>query len=327
MKNGLVVLSLFDGLSGAQIALERAGIPVKTYYASEIDKYAMQIAQKNYPNTIQLGDITRYEEWDIEQPDLIIGGSPCVGFSVAGRGKNFEDPQSKLFFTFIAILEKYKSRYFLLENVKMKNEWRDAITAYIQEIYPGVEPILINSARLSAQNRQRNYWTNIPNVTQPEDKGIYLQDIIEDGIVDRDKAYALTSSYHDTHNFKDYTTKNRRQIVYKDIPFPYSRISKKFQFHVNGITRPKEDQQSRIYNTEGKMKPMTASGCKMYITPDGIVYRNLTPEECERLQTIDDGYTSGISNTQRYKMLGNGFTVDVIAHILRGIHGNTTETE
>ena len=171
------VLSLFDGMSCGQQALQRAGIKVNNYYACEIDKYAIQVAQKNFPNTMQLGDvqdmkIPNYREGSI---DLLVGGSPCQGFSFAGRQLNFTDPRSKLFFEFVKVLEKLKPKYFLLENVRMKKESEHIITKYL-----GVEPIAINSALVSAQNRNRLYWTNIPNVTQPQDKNIVLADILED---------------------------------------------------------------------------------------------------------------------------------------------------
>lgn len=153
------VLSLFDGISCGRVALERAGIPVETYYASEIDKYAIQIAQKNYPDTIQIGDVTKvdFSEY-IGKVDLIIGGSPCQGFSFAGKQLNFNDPRSKLFFEFLRAVRTIKPKYFLLENVKMKKEFQDIISERL-----GVQPIEINSALVSAQNRIRLYWTNIPS--------------------------------------------------------------------------------------------------------------------------------------------------------------------
>ncbi|MCP3675800.1 MAG: DNA (cytosine-5-)-methyltransferase, partial [Gammaproteobacteria bacterium] len=173
------VLSIFDGISAGRIALERANIPVDKYYASEVDKYAIKITQNNYPDTIQLGDVTQWRKWELPEIDLVIGGSPCQGFSFAGKQLNFDDPRSKLFFEFVDILKHHKPKYFLLENVKMKKEYQAVITEAM-----GVEPIEINSALVSAQNRKRLYWTNIPNVTQPEDKGILLKDIIESGEVD-----------------------------------------------------------------------------------------------------------------------------------------------
>jgi site-specific DNA-cytosine methylase len=257
----MIVLSLFDGMSCGYEALKRAGIPVTKYYASEIDKYAIQIAMKNHPDIIQLGDVENWREWDIEKPDLIIGGSPCQGFSFAGKQLAFDDPRSKLFFTMMDIIEHYKPRFKLLENVKMKKEHLGVITNYM-----GVEPMFINSALVSAQNRQRYYWFNW-DATEPEDKGILLKDSIENGFVDKDKAYCIDANYWKGGNKKSYFEKRRRQLVFED--------------------------------------------CRLG------QYRKLTPIECEWLQTLPDNYTEGVSNTQRYKMLGNGWTVDVIAHILK----------
>ncbi len=169
------VLSLFDGISCGRLALERAGIPVEKYYASEIDKYAIQIAQKNYPDTIQLGDVTKLNYLELLDVDLVIGGSPCQGFSFAGKQLNFNDPRSKLFFEFVRAVKKIKPKYFLLENVKMKKEFQDIISEQL-----GVQPIEINSSLVSAQNRKRLYWTNIPNVTIPKDKDILLKDILHE---------------------------------------------------------------------------------------------------------------------------------------------------
>jgi len=168
------VLSLFDGIACGRLALERAGIKVDNYFASEIDKYAMQIALKNYPDIIQLGDINKWEEWDLPKIDLIMGGSPCTNLSVAGDGKGLEGSQSSLFYKFVDIVKAYKPKYFLLENVRMKKEWADLISKEL-----GVEPTLINSALVSAQNRERLYWANFP-ISQPEDKGILLKDIIHE---------------------------------------------------------------------------------------------------------------------------------------------------
>ena len=169
------VLSLFDGLSCGQIALNRADIKYDNYYASEIDKHAIKVTQHNYPNTIQLGSVTEIKGSDLPQIDLIIGGSPCQGFSFAGKQLNFDDPRSKLFFEFVRLKNELNPKYFLLENVVMKQEFQDVITEYL-----GVKPIKINSKLVSAQTRERLYWTNIPNVKEPEDCGITLSDILED---------------------------------------------------------------------------------------------------------------------------------------------------
>ena len=168
------VLSLFDGMSCGQIALNQLGIKVDKYYASEIDKYAITITKKNFPNTIHLGDVTKVKAEDLEPIDLLMGGSPCQGFSFAGRQLNFNDPRSALFFEFVRLLKECKPKYFLLENVRMKKEYQDVISEHL-----GVEPIMINSALVSAQNRVRLYWTNIPNIIQPQDKGLMLKDILE----------------------------------------------------------------------------------------------------------------------------------------------------
>lgn len=274
----MIILSLFDGISAGRVALEKASLPIDKYYASEIDKYCLQISQKNYPDIIQLGDIKNWRDWNIEKPDLIMGGSPCQGFSFAGKQLAFNDKRSVLFFEFINILKHYKPKYFLLENVPMKKEFLEIISNEI-----GVQPILINSALVSAQQRKRYYWTNIENITQPNDKRICLKDVIENGFVDRDKSYCLDASYYKGTNLNIYFNKSRRQAVFNK-PIRIGDFGKKCEY-----------QKS---------------------------YRKLTPLECERLQTFPDNYTEGVSNTQRYKMLGNSWTVDVITHILKFININ-----
>lgn len=296
------VLSLFDGMSCGQIALQRLGIKVNKYYASEIDKYAMQVTNANFPNTIQIGNVLEVQGKDLDPIDLLIGGSPCQGFSFAGKQLNFEDPRSKLFFEFVRLLKECKPKYFLLENVKMKKESQDIISKYL-----GVEPVEINSCLLSAQNRRRLYWTNIPNLAVPEDKGLQLKDIIEHGKVDRHKSYCIDANYFKGTNLVQYLKKCRRQVV-----FNYSSSGRG-----NGVV------EHRFYESEEKKAhTLTRVGySKRSFTgvynKDGI--RKLTPLECERLQTVTEGYTDFVSNTQRYKMLGNGWTVDVIAHIFRNI--------
>ena len=304
------VLSLFDGISCGQVALERAKIPVDTYYASEIDRYAIQITQKNYPDTIQLGDVSKLK--GVKDIDLLIGGSPCQGFSKAGKQLNFEDPRSKLFFEYVRILNEINPKYFLLENVAMKKEYRDIITGYL-----GVEPITINSDMVSAQHRNRLYWTNIPGVVPPKNKGVLLEDIIESGDVDKDKSYCIDANYFKGTNAKTYFCKSKRQVVWV-IPV----ATKKGYVEVsNGdcidLTFIKSKTRRGRLMIE-KSNCLTASPynyCK--VTNDW--FRLLTPVECERLQTLPDDYTKGISNTQRYKCLGNGWTVDVVAHIMRHI--------
>lgn len=306
------VLSLFDGMSCGQIALERAGIKVDKYFASEIDKYAIEITQKNYPNTIQLGNVTQWHEWKLPKIDLLIGGSPCQGFSKAGKQLNFNDPRSRLFFEFVNVLKHVKPKYFLLENVKMKKEYQNIISEFL-----GVEPITINSSLVSAQRRERLYWTNIPGIEQPTDKGILLESILQDGEVDRDKSFCLDANYFKGTNAKQYLSKIRRQIVWV-IP----EATKKGYVEVSegqciDLTFIKSKTRRGRLMLE-KSNCLTASKfnyCK--VTKDW--FRLLTPNECERLQTVPENYTEGISDTQRYKMLGNGWTVDVISHIFKNI--------
>lgn len=310
----IVVLSLFDGMSCGQIALERAGIPVKKYYASEIDKWAIQITKKNYPNTIHLGDITYWKEWGIETPDLILAGSPCQGFSNAGHGLNFDDRRSKLFFVFKDILfywiDKNPKLKFLLENVKMKKVWQDVISDQM-----GLEPVLINSAMVSAQNRQRLYWANW-DITQPEDKGIFLKDIVESGEVDIDKSYTIDANYFkggEPHNFSG---EGKAASLSAQGVGSIGGHTGIYQIKVKSLKHgwmPEKIVKSEKYPPLAAQSPDTKYKVS---TDDGYTYRKLTPLECERLQTVPEGYTEGVSNTQRYRMLGNGWTVDVIVHIL-----------
>ena len=302
---------MFDGMSCGQLALKKAGIKVNTYHASEIDKYAMSITKKNFPSTLQMGDITKLEDWRLKLIkdeigiDLVIGGSPCQGFSFAGNQLNFEDPRSKLFFDFVRVLKILRPKYFLLENVRMKKESQDIISEYM-----GVEPVAINSNLVSAQNRHRLYWTNIP-FDMPEDKGIVLADILEDGVTDREKSHCLDANYFKGGNLKSYFQKHRRQLVFTN------RCIQVGEADLKGF-----DIIKRVYSPEGKAPTLTTMGGghrEPKVIVDELTWRKLSCLECERLQTVPDGYTEGVSNTQRYRMLGNGMTVDVIAHILKGI--------
>ncbi len=342
MKDSINVLSLFDGMSCGQIALERAGISVNKYYASELDAHAMKITQHNYPNTIQLGDVTKWKEWDIDWAsiDLVIGGSPCQGFSFAGKQLNFDDPRSKLFFEFVDICHRVADENpkmkFMLENVRMKKEYQDVISKYL-----GVEPIAINSLLVSAQNRYRLYWTNIPNVTQPEDKGILLKDILEENIdgkyllsdakIDRvlnsnrgkgffyssethDKIGTLIAGYHKEPTDGSYV---KEKIITGAAQRGRYLVDGKRADHtvdsMSGLT-----EQRIEFREDGRSNCITSvqkDSLVGIIGSDEYVCRKLTPIECERLQTVPDNYTSVVSNTQRYKALGNGWTVDVIAHI------------
>lgn len=304
------VLSLFDGISCGQVALNRAGIKYDKYFASEIDKYTIQITQKNYPNTIQLGDIRDVKGSDLPKIDLLIGGSPCQGFSLAGKQLNFDDERSKLFFEFIRLLRECNPKYFLLENVPMKKEWIDIISEYV-----GVEPIEINSTLVSAQNRKRLYWTNIQNIEQPLDKNIYLEDIVlEDALVDRDKSRAIIASIGRTTH-REYYLKNQGQMVYDAIMLSniYGGFKEsKPRVHLN------KSVTIRTAGGGGHIPSLVINNKTQNFSIEEIkkVIRIVTPIECERLQTLPDNYTEGVSNTQRYKAIGNGWTVDVISHIL-----------
>ena len=387
------VLSLFDGMSCGQIALNRLGIKVDTYYASEIDKYAMEITQKNFPETIQIGDVCAVRGEDYQDVDLILAGSPCQGFSFAGKQLAFNDPRSALFFEFIRLLKEIKPKYFLLENVKMKKEYLQIISEQVSACYPeipfGIEPIFINSSLVSAQSRQRYYWTNIPNITQPEERGIVLRDILEEDPSENpvkdtarnqrhyknidEKSLCMTATmYKGAGNngmtlvpiragawrgrsldesgknvkWKETTPKqmletrkdeksNAVSTFTKDnvvVTFSEDRINK-FKETLKDDPKPSANgiiqlnnpshSSSRVYSPEGKSPTLMAGnsggGKEPVKINDGVYWRKLTPVECERLQTVPDNYTEGVSNTQRYKMLGNGWTVEVICHILKNM--------
>ena len=444
---GLKVLSLFDGMSCGQLALQRLGIEVDTYYASEIDKYAIQVTQANFPKTIQVGDVCELKAEDYQDIDLILAGSPCQGFSFAGKQLAFDDPRSALFFEFIRLLKEIKPKYFLLENVKMKQQFQDVITEQVSACYPDFEggdllggqikPILINSALLSAQNRQRLYWTNIPNIEQPEDKGIVLRDILEDEInsefyykeksisymergndkwqqagkrrkygyeqnADKEKSFTITENWHKgvPYNYfketkpkqvglaKEYISKKsiEKYVENKNAEFndPYNKKTikgnkstalrtnssngnmwvnekaiknlpkgssgKSWFFEqqtylpnsektralksgsgsgnipkvVSGAWRGryKEDgktEQKLELNQSGKSNSLTTVQKDSVVVNEELSWRKLTPLECMRLQTVPDDYLMPVSNTQKYKLLGNGMTVDVIAHILNNM--------
>jgi DNA (cytosine-5)-methyltransferase 3A len=276
------ILSLFDGISCGRVALERAGVKVDNYYASEIDEFAIKVSRFNHDDVQQIGNVLNIDETALPQIDLIMGGSPCQGFSFAGKGLAFEDPRSRLFFEFVDLIDRCKPKYFLLENVRMKKEFLDIITEYLE-----VEPILINSSLVSAQNRQRYYWTNIPNIGPPEDT---CSDMLEDILEPRpSRKYLAGQQLRD-----NYQGGNQLNPNYKS-------------------------QANRIHDINKKAPTIMAGShgyANGYINQDGDI-RKLTPIECERLQTLPDNYTDGVSDTQRYKGLGNGWTVDVVAHILR----------
>lgn len=279
----LTVLSLFDGMSCGQIAISQLTSDY-IYFASEIDKYAMEIAQKNFPNTKQLGDITNVISERLPKIDLLIGGSPCQSFSFAGKQLNFDDTRSNLFFEYVRVLEETNPKYFLFENVNMKKESRDIISHYL-----GCEPIEINSNLVSAQNRKRLYWTNIP-FNGIVESNVQIKDIVDFNGVVEDKYYL--SEARISHRKSKETAKKFRTTPYLT------------------ATLPKCPTLTKRYHKMGNTDPMVM---------DSRGPRKLTPQECEALQTVPLGYTEGVSNTQRYAMLGNGWTVEVIRQLLSGI--------
>lgn len=276
------VLSLFDGMSCGQLALNKLGVQYDTYLASEVDKYAIQVTQANYPNTVQLGDVRRIIGKDLPSVDLLLGGSPCQGFSFAGKGLNFDDPRSSLFFEYVRLLKAIKPKWFLLENVVMKKEHEKVISEYLE-----IEPVMINSSLVSAQNRKRLYWSNLP-ITQPVDAQVTWGQIREHDVADN------------------------------------------FYYSPRGLAWIKKHsartgKQLRVWGDDEKCQMIEASHYKGYSAQrffgiwDTYGLRYITPVECERAQTVPDNYTACVSNTQRYKMLGNGWTVNVIAHILQSL--------
>lgn len=282
------VLSLFDGMSCGQLALESIDIS-NTYFASEIDKHAIKVAMGNYPNTNQLGDVKKITQKDIPKIHLLLGGSPCQGFSYSGKRLNFQDERSVLFFEYVRLLEECQPEYFLLENVKMSKSSQDIITKYL-----GVEPVLINSSSFTAQYRPRLYWTNIP-IKPYSDHNVLLPDILE----------------YDTGEIETFANHVRKNIIGIDVMqhlkkngFITIPVKTGYQDHKIGVTKSPCLRASKSF---------TLVRC-----PSGGI-RLLTVTEWERLQGVRDGYTNFTSKTQRYKMLGNGWTVPVISHILKGI--------
>jgi len=377
------VLSLFDGMSCGRIALDRANIKVNKYYASEIDKYAIKVSSTNYPDNVNLGSVVDINVSSLDKIDLLIGGSPCQSFSFAGKqngmstkckqeittldqylllkmlGFEFEG-QSYLFWEYIRVLTDIRKTnpdaLFMLENVKMSKKWQDILSKTI-----GCEPILINSALVSAQNRKRLYWTNIPDIGQPEDKGILLKDIIENGVVDRNKSLVVTTrvagATEKRYKEKRYKEKSMHQMigVIKNRGVLQERSEKFMCIDANYwkgvdnhgqrtmiVERPCEprggsttkesechhvanatdingyDILKRVYADSGKsptLNSCSGGNREVKVQVQELTYRKLTPLECERLQTVPENYTNHVSNSQRYKMLGNGWTVDIIVHI------------
>ena len=384
------VLSLFDGISCGRLALERAGLPVECYDAFEIDKYAVTVSKKNYPDIVYHGNVFDGDFTQFKGYDLLLGGSPCTYWSIAKKDRETTSDGMgfKLFMQYVRALRESECKYFIYENnYSIHQNIKDEISNYL-----GVEPIMINSALLSAQNRKRCYWTNIPNVTQPDDLGIMLADVLENGVPWQDKSYCMTASYDGAVLYNTLERKQRTMVAiplntvngkshtipatyYKTGESPFSpfgsergkqRVAipvgaaqrgryeddKNTSQHIeirqdgksNCLTTVQKDtlvcapvrvghygkggQGQRIYSVRGKSVTLSANGggqgakTGLYKIdlPDGdYIIRKLTPIEAERLQTLPDNYTAGISNTQRYKCIGNAWTVDVIAHILGGL--------
>jgi DNA (cytosine-5)-methyltransferase 3A len=280
------VLSLFDGIGCARIALDRAGINVEKYCSSEINKHAIQILKNNYDDVVHLGDITKITDEQAKalgEIDLLVGGSPCQDFSIikAGKGKGLDGEKSGLYFEYLRILKAVKPKYFILENVKMKKEWQDVISKDL-----GVEPIMIDSALVSAAHRKRNYWTNIQGIEQPKEKGLLLKDVVED-------------------------TKSVPKKYWLNKPYTYNGDDKKTQCTLNTSDFA---MRKRVSNINSKCDTLI-TGCALKVYQDGRC-RKLTPLEYERLMTVPGGYTASVADTNRYNALGNGFTIDVIGHIL-----------
>lgn len=301
----LNVLSLFDGMSCGQIALGRAGIDVENYYSSEIDKHAIKETMINYPDTIQVGDVTKIVASDLPKIDLLIGGSPCQGFSFSGKQLNFEDPRSKLFFEFVRLLKECEPTYFLLENVVMKKEYEQVITDYL-----GVEPIQVNSTLVSAQNRVRLYWTNIPNVGQPDDKNITLMDILEDDVMIGDTIVRPEDLNKGTILGRRLNKDGKRDDYNKTIPIVQC-------LEVRASNRGK----SNCITTVAKDNVLTTLPIGRHVDAFNrkLPFRYYTTTEYCRLQTVPDDYFKVSSDNQIRKMIGNGWTVDVIAHIFNGL--------
>ena len=365
------ILSLFNGISGLHLACDRAGLKVDKCYYSEIDKYANQVTQKQYPDDIALGDVTKWREWDIDWAsiDLVGAGFPCQAWSVAGKQLGDKDERGMLFWTTLEIvahvLKHNPKAKFLMENVKMKKDFEQYITHHTEQALGHVEKTLINSALVSAQNRQRYYWTNF-EVTQPDDKGILLKDIIEDGDNERVKSQTILATIY-KENAKSMIQRGKLGLVVmggairgrylvdgkrqdhkmKTAGLTEQRLEIRKDEKTNTLTTVQKDNVV-VFNNESETKDnksysLTASyggavawnSCQKKqrtMIPvaestdenpnqyNGILYRKLTPTECARLQTFPDGWCeSVVSKTQSYKAYGNSWTIDVIAHILKGL--------
>lgn len=376
MKNNdniITVLSLFDGISCARVALDRLGYRDIRYLASEVDKYAIQIAQKNYPDTIQLGDVCKIQRDMLPQHiDLLIGGSPCQDLSIAKKNrKGLDGERSGLFWEWVRLWKECQPRYWVLENVNsMPKEAKRIISETL-----GVEPIMINAALVSAQSRKRLFWTNIAtdvfgncHIPQPEDRGILLKDVLESGVTinNENKSLCIGANYKKVGGSQDCLQRRYDKRWTQLVTEPVRTMDNASQ---SGWVEEKDEKGERydVYITQrgrgfnkggdrardGKAPTLSANSwednnhivirdpkmaipirigdmgsnpqCETAVAGQSIMQnytiRKLTPVECERLMTLPDKYTEGISNTQRYKCLGNGFVVDVVKHILSYMDG------
>ena len=285
------VLSLFDGISCGYLALKKAGIEFENYYASEIDPNCIELAEKHH-NIISLGDVSNWQDWDLENIDLIMGGSPCQGFACQGLQLNFDDPRSKLFFTMVEIIEHFKPKYYFLENVGMRKQWEDIITQYMK-----VEPVHLCSSLVSAQTRKRIYWANW-EFEAPKDRLIHLTKLIED------KKFTNPASINGR---KINPATGKREDSNPNIPYTQCLQVKKDNSKMGCLTTVAKDS---ILSSLPPGRYVDAFNMEV-----GKDWRYLTALEYERIQTLPDGYTEGYNDSTRKAMIGNSWTVDMIAHI------------
>jgi len=289
------VLSLFDGISCGQVALKKCGIKITNYFSSEIDKHAIKVTQHNHPNTKQIGDVTKVKSKDLPKIDLLMGGSPCQGFSFSGKQLNFEDPRSKLFFEFVRLVKQCRPKYWLLENVVMKQEYQEVITKYL-----GVEPVKLNSALTSAQNRVRLYWANF-EITEPIDQGIKLKEVLE---------------------FKDMINKGSiigRRLNNRGVRDDYNKSFPIIQCLEVRDAKCSDITKSNCLTTVSKDTVLTNLPIGRHQNAFGknLPYRNYTAVERCRLMNLPDNYCEAISLNQTVKATGNGWDVGMIEHIFR----------
>jgi len=292
-NKGMNVLSLFDGISCGQLALQKVAIKVNQYFASEIDKHSIKVTQNNFPNTKQIGNIIDVKGSDLPKIDLLIGGNPCQGFSIAGKKLNFKDDRSKLFFELVRLKNELSPKYFLFENVRMSDDIADSIDELL-----GVKRVFIDSRNFTGMIRKRYYWTNIPIGVLPI-KNLTIADLLDDNIFDRDLDFFLDrTKYEPSKSYDGIITINPRDN--------------------NG---KQTWQRGRVYDINGSCPTICASLFDLNITKDHKTWRKLSINECEKLQGVPRDYTSSVSKNERGKQLGNGWNVDTIAHIFSSLKG------